>query len=229
MTVSILSSNNYDLFHFFDSNRDVDHAAIIAKSIGTRNLTPYNPIMTCRINKKLYIIDGQNRFSACMGLGLPIYYVIVKDGRESDIMALNIGQRNWSVSNFIRHYAKKGRPDYQRMFDTVEKNNIKPTLVIGCIASKTKDIKAGLLRFSPEQQTKVQRVIDLYNRVSEYLPEDTGVTRFFAALFAVCDELDEKRIIRQFSKYETKIKKCYTTTDWKEMISYVYNYRRRGA
>ena len=116
-TPKIEVTTNYSLFKFYKSNREADHFAKIMASIGKRNLTAYNPII---VDENFRIIDGQNRYFACKELNLPICYVVVDDGSEDDIPFLNSTQKNWSLYDYVLHWAQRKNRDYEKLNQLVQ-------------------------------------------------------------------------------------------------------------
>ena len=112
----ILSTKDYSKFKFHHSNRPTPgpHVSAIMHEIQQNpNSIKYNPVL---INKKGYIIDGQNRFKACVKLGLPIFYIQADDLSIADIPTLNRNQKSWSLNNYVHFFSSyHNKKDYKRI------------------------------------------------------------------------------------------------------------------
>lgn len=113
---TIESTKDYSKFKFHHSNRPTPgpHVSAIMHEIQQNpNSIKYNPIL---INKKGYIIDGQNRFKACVKLGLPIFYIQADDLSIADIPTLNRNQKSWSLNNYVHFFSSyHNKKDYKRI------------------------------------------------------------------------------------------------------------------
>ena len=86
----IQSTFKYEMFHFIEGNRSIDHEDRIEKSIRTSGLL-VQPIL---VNQNMEVIEGQNRYQACKNLGLPIYYVIQDGIGLDEVKSLNSASKN---------------------------------------------------------------------------------------------------------------------------------------
>lgn len=113
----------YKKFKFGKDNRAIDPALLtsLINSISKRDLTKYKPVL---VSKNMYIIDGQHRFNACVELAKPIYYEILVDCQENDIVRLNSASKNWTMDNYLKHYISKGKSNYILFNDLLTKYNL---------------------------------------------------------------------------------------------------------
>ena len=75
MTVS--TTTNYSRFSFAPGNRPVpERLTELAHSVDEINLLSYFPIVVCRYQGKLYILDGQHRFTLCRDRKIPVTFII---------------------------------------------------------------------------------------------------------------------------------------------------------
>ena len=230
----IESTYSYQLFEFFDSNRPADHYIKVMQSIIERDLTPYNPIITLYSQGKYWIIDGQNRFTACKELGLPIYYTVVQDGREADIMALNISQKNWSSKDYFKYYVKKNVDTYVRIEKIMKQY---PVLRLGNVIScyinqgstnRTDQWRSGTAELTKQSEDKLRQVAHLYTKVHDLLPVEGDQRTKIAAIHHVLDKVDTKRFIRQLQKYGKLMRGAVTTDMYVDELEKIYNYKRHN-
>lgn len=107
------STTDYKQFKILTSNRRVSkaHVRTLLRSMESHpDLFQYRPIL---INKNMFIIDGQHRFTAAQQLGVPVWYVEAPDMTIADTQAMNQNQRNWTPLDFARSFAAVGNKDYQ--------------------------------------------------------------------------------------------------------------------
>jgi len=138
-------TKNYQMFKIVSSNRDVDtfHVKRLVESIKKLNLLEANPII---VNKNMEVIDGQHRLEAAKILFEDIYWVEVDAKNTSEaIVSLNSSQKNWVLEDYIRHYAKLGLSNYQRIIDIIDQGHVISNAVSICSQSQggAKDIKTG--------------------------------------------------------------------------------------
>lgn len=100
-TYTIESTYEYGRFRFIEGNRSIDHAEKIEKSIRSSGLL-IQPIL---VDENMRIIEGQNRYTACVNLGLPVYYVVQEGIGLNEVKDLNSASKNWNTRNFIHSYA----------------------------------------------------------------------------------------------------------------------------
>ena len=109
-------TTDYGKFKFLDFNRTMGSNKMLSKSIELVDMTAYVPIV---VTPDFYIIDGQNRFSACKEKGLPITYVIYDGNPEIAMIALNTALKPWKQQDWLAYHVGKKNNCYmklQRMF-----------------------------------------------------------------------------------------------------------------
>jgi hypothetical protein len=111
---AVYVSNDYSSFETFKGNREPDHVGMIVASMIEYGAIDKPIICTTDPERpKVKIIaDGNNSFNARMQLGLPIYYVLLENLTEREMIALNLTNRNWTKKNYVEFYAQKGYADY---------------------------------------------------------------------------------------------------------------------
>jgi len=116
--VKIWIARDYSKFVLSELNRDPSHYRKVLESIKTNDYTQYQPIL---VDKKMNIVDGQNRFLACKELGLPIYFIISREIHIYAAADINQASKNWSMQDFVQHYSKRGKENYTKMLDLCAK------------------------------------------------------------------------------------------------------------
>ena len=120
--MEIQKTTDYKLFKKLDGNRDVKRTNALVKSIQEFDLTMYSPII---VSEDFRIIDGQHRFVACRELGLPIYFVIMRDKDvEKAMIVLNKCQSQWRNGEFFQYSVQKKGGAYVELKEYINKNKI---------------------------------------------------------------------------------------------------------
>jgi hypothetical protein len=148
--VKIWVATDYSKFVLNEFNRDPSHYRKVLESIQANDYTQFQPIL---VDRKMNIVDGQNRFLACRELGLPIYFIV---SREIHIFAaadINQASKNWSMQDYVQHYSKRGKDSYTKMLDLCAKYNQRISVIaqFGKITdnarSHTENVKKGNFQF----------------------------------------------------------------------------------
>ena len=114
----VRESMNYDAFRHVKGNRAVmpGHVNKIVESITDAGML----LVPILVNGKGEIIDGQHRFEALKRLEMPIIYVVGKKYGIDEIKTLNTNQKNWSIMDYIKSWAEKGKKDYKDLVAFME-------------------------------------------------------------------------------------------------------------
>lgn len=243
LPLSVLSTRDYSRFSFYDANRPADHWPKLARSIEERDLTPYVPVM-CAVDVSsglLQIIDGQNRFKACESLGLPIYYMIVPEGKEDDIQRLNQYQKNWTADDYLNFYAKKGVPAYTTVVALIgECPGFNATTVARIWQGGKRDYKTnamtafkrGTYTIPPEGQSKVRQVYAIFSKIkSGFGPKgivNKGSLISTLSSLYLHDLFDVKKMAAQIDKYGHMIYSGADKDHYRDMLEHVYNFKQRS-
>lgn len=129
----VKSSITYDRFKLLPGNRDMTpgHIKRLMRAIQEHpEILEAQPIL---VNEKMQIIDGQHRFEAAKGLGLPIYYVVVPGIGIEVARSLNVMQRKWEPIDFARSYAASGNENYRIYIKIREQYNLPHNIVMSAL------------------------------------------------------------------------------------------------
>lgn len=199
----IFKTTEYGKFKFIDTNRKVGDCKALKKSIMRLDLTPWNPI---KVTPNFEIIDGQNRFKACMELKKPIYYTIIDvPGIDVDdvITTLNTVQKNWNLNDYVAMYTKKGVKNYVDFAQFVEYHHIQPNqygIMAGVFTGKeelSKNIKAGKLAAKWERADELMGIINSLNRLKYYQTK-----HFVRAMLAIFKSRTSKELAKLLRKID---------------------------
>jgi len=112
---------------------------------------------------ELVIIDGQNRYTACMQAGIPINYEIHKVVEGESVLnitrlisILNTTAKAWSPSNFLKAFVANGIPNYIKFDNIIKETAFTITDLLhiylgGGGAEANKKFKSGEMTFIDEE------------------------------------------------------------------------------
>lgn len=231
--IDVLKTNNYSLFRFSGLNREPKHAKKIVDSINNNDLTMFNPILvTFTEEGYLLIIDGQNRYLACKELGIPIYFILSEEADIDDAPNLNSASKNWSIEDYIRHYARRGNENYIFLLNLKDKYNAPITSILRFCTNQFNPgyhIKSGTLKINEH------RDYDSFLRhwkdiADNYYPEFGYQTLFVDAL-AQCyfnGKYNESVMEEKLAFCSRILNRQSTREGYKLEIEKVYNYKASG-
>ncbi len=161
-------STNYDAFKFYSCNRAISPVHVNRLLVDSTFQIKYrlNPIT---VDKDMRIIDGQHRFTAIKMLGLPVYYIIDKDGNENDIKLRNSQQTQWDNNDFLYFHANYIE-DYKILYDLAQKHKIRSSILFSALekicgesnrGKLSRKFKEGSFRFLVNKEKFIE-FIDLY-------------------------------------------------------------------
>ena len=164
-----LNTRNYEIFKKLQGNRAVQEDRI-KNIINSINEVGYikSPIV---VNEKREVIDGQGRLEAAERLNLPIHYIIVPGIGIEECRAMNINQKSWGLTDYIKSYADMGQESFiliQKIIKEYEDSGFKLGLFFTALMKKnaapTKLIQNGTLNITKEDYKKaVERLDFVYN------------------------------------------------------------------
>lgn len=148
--VVIWVATDYSKFILNDFNRNPSHYKKIKAAIVKNDRARYMPIL---VDKNMNIVDGQNRFLACKELGKPIYFVVAQDISINDAPDINSASKNWTMTDYVQHFAKRGREPYIKMLDLAAKYGQRLSVIAQFAKSREKTrstsdiVKQGIFEF----------------------------------------------------------------------------------
>lgn len=171
---NFFQSNDYSLFNFFDFNRKVDknHVNKLAESMKVRGFRgAIIVIKTSLVDgiERLYILDGQHRFSSAEQLGIDFKFEIVEIKTElalaQYIADVNNSSKAWGTNQFLNVWSDMKIKEYVKLQDVFTKTKIQITPLV-MIYNGTSDMKAfrkGSIEFKDEAKSDVivDQIMDL--------------------------------------------------------------------
>ncbi len=236
-TYKVKSTTDYRQFKFIDGNRPVDHAEKIEKSIREIGLL-VSPIVC---DENMRIIDGQNRFTACRNLGLPVYYVVMENIGDEEICVINSASKNWTGRNYIHYYAhgNKQITDYQFFEQLIKAYPWATQRVIAFAINGNSGfnyvgaVKNGTLKCTTEQYERAVATLDYVEKFRPFIDGIGGRKEnyyFVVAFCYQCGVVDNDYLLQKFEKYHGSLAEVTSVENAiKQVESKIYNYQLRSS
>jgi len=242
----IYETRNYDLFKSIPGNRDITenegHVLRLMDSFKEKYLFT----VVC-VNKKMQVIDGQNRIEAAKRLNLPIRYMILPNGYSlREVQRYNTNTKTWTKMAYLKSFCKIGSEPYLRFkefMDNYPEFGIAAAQSILCNTShgwqgvreqggkvryrKTKPFEDGKLVIDDlplayENAGKITQYKEFYN----------GYTRvsFVRAMLSLFQnkKFDHGVMLRKLGLQPSTLVHCATIEQYKNLIETVYNYKSQN-
>lgn len=230
----ILSTPNYDMFTLHPNNRPISERRVQKRMIALKkqNLSRYKPIM---VNEKNQIIDGQHMFMACKNLGWPIYYVKAElNGKSNEAMAtLNENQTQWAQTEWIEHWAKRGKEDYQLIIECAETHKVSLGLALIFVGQghSTQDGLATDIRQGNFKKGSLsyKRIAEIHKDFVDIFPKANNLT-FTRALVHMIryKKYDHEKDFHRIKLHREDLQLNATLDQYYKMFERMLNFRRRG-
>lgn len=240
--VKTQSTSDYSIFKKHLSNRPINEAAVtkLMASIKAKNLLEYRPML---VDGGLHVVDGQHRLEAAKRLGIPIYYQVSEDANDEDMLGLNQGVSLWGISDFLHYFVSKGKPDYIKFKDFIEKKRLQCRMGLRVLMNgnhskiavqqfkngKFEFPKAEILDEVEELFLKYSDIVELINTKKMKGNLITSVTHFKNGLldFLRNKEIDYMAFKRRLEINLQKLCKCAGPMEYVALFKEIYNWKNR--
>lgn len=226
--LKIYKTYNYSLFKSLPGNRDIRHEKVLKESI-KRNGFLMEPIL---VNERMEIINGQGRFTACVELGLPIYYVIQAGLGINHCRVLNMRQTNWTIKDWISSYATE-QVDYKYLESLMKQF---PTIPPQCCAraaswrynsgSFAAIVQSGTFTCTKEQYEKGVKTLEIIKELQPAVKHVSGRLSYLydAMTFCInCKAINTRKFVKRVEKNAFRIDGVVNIEDAVGRLDEVYN------
>lgn len=235
-TYRVDSAFDYGKFKFIEGNRDVDHEKKLEESMRECGLL-LQPIL---VNELYEIVEGQNRYTACMNLGLPIYYIVQPGIRLKEVKSLNSASKNWNTKNYIHSYALGDQninyiyvEQLMKAYPWANQSLITFALTgVSGWGSGINTYKSGDFKCTEAEYNKAVKVLDYVGQFEELLAGTKGKKYMYLLSIAfcyMCSSVDNDYLVTKMNKYGRSLGSAVSITDAMSQIEgRVYNYQMRS-
>uniref|UniRef100_A0A6M3KW12 ParB-like N-terminal domain-containing protein n=1 Tax=viral metagenome TaxID=1070528 RepID=A0A6M3KW12_9ZZZZ len=229
------ATKNHGLFVPSDHNRPVTLRGRkgLVESMRKHGFLPYYPIVCKRVNWTLQIVDGQHRLAAAQVLGIPVWYVVVRESDDFNVAEVNAEQKPWTNRDYAECFAAMdgGNKHYQAVLDFSKTYHVAVSLAAGVLAGVTtfhivrRSFKAGTFQIA--SKTFAAEVLTLYLELGALESSIKG-QRMLTACLAVCkwSGFSGSRLLQGAKRCREKLVPYGTRDAFLGMFEELYNYGR---
>lgn len=234
IVAKVYRTTDYSMFKRLTGNRDVsDRAKKIIDSIESVGYV-MSPLL---VNENREIIDGQGRLEALKTLELPVDFIVQSGIGYDECVAMNIGQTNWKLEDYIHSYAEKGNTSYLYVSQLLRgyKKYFQVRPVCSIAAGNygqvdTKMIREGRLKCDQKLYDEAVRFFEKTKEVMAVLKGFGKQESWISALF-FCEQHPKMDVSLLVEKIFTMRAELYPVIQVKqalEIIEKIWNYRNRS-
>ncbi len=228
----IFATKCYGFFSFMPENRDINKSLVNQLKQSYKDNGYKFPII--KVNESLKIIDGQHRFLAAKGLGLPIYFMIFPKYDVNDVITLNVNQKNWCdldyLHSFLSRYTR-GESEYLPYYlfnKFLKKFNFPITVALEICQGVTsggpgiKKFRNGDLNFTENMYTSSVYRAQKINDIGEFHPRGAAKRNFVRAckFMISVNGYDHKHMMKKLRLYPD-LSRSLREASTMEIISYL--------
>jgi hypothetical protein len=233
----VYETYDYDLFVKVKGNRAINQAHVnrLAKKMEVRFLKEL-PIIVGQKNKdgKHPILDGQHSGDGRKAKGLPIRYIITEHIRPDDISSMNTDKLNWGDRDYLNKYVEKGNEHYIFYKDIMnEYACLKAkfstwTTILNNVPKRNKELekqfKDGLFSITEADKKEARKTAEYLKDIVAEIPNCRIAMFYFPLLHAMAHVgFDRKHFLDKVRKQSKKFRGASNSSEWLEIIDYVYN------
>ena len=217
-------------FYFHELNREIDNTKVenLVSSMLKDGFFPYQPIVA---NEDGMIVDGQHRLLASIKAKIQPYISVYPNLSTDCIIATNTMRTNWSINDFVHHFAVKGSYSFKELLRLSKKYRISPVTVQQVIKRTitsgkwTKELKNGTFMCSAKEVEQADKFLAMIAPILGCI-KHCNVNRCVAGLTKVGGIVGDEcysRILRNMENHPDKVYKCTTTENYITMFIDMYN------
>lgn len=235
--MKIEESTNYKIFTFLGGNRMIDrlHLRAIKRSIQTKNLLKYSPII---VNDKNQIIDGQHRFLAAQELEIPFYFIRANDMDLNDVILLNVSTTRWKLGDYLNTYIEQGNENYMRLKDFQQRHHISLSMAIAYLSMpKKKQVQAPITEFKNgnweiTNEKESESFADFIHEIGNYCEEYVTTDRDFSeAIYWITykRETTNAELLEAIKTHTSLIRRNTNKHAYIRQLEEIFNGKRAGS
>lgn len=226
-------TKNYRMFKLADDNRKLNlpkHRKL-RQSMQENGFFPWMPVICVRDKgNNLVVRDGQHRLAFAETLGLEVYWVEVSE--SFDIAQFNGTAVVWNIRDYAETFAKNGKASYVALLEFSERHGIGvaiSALLLGgtqTFANIAPAFYAG--DFKIKEQHLAESVAEVYVTIVA-TDKRLKTQRLLEALVAAArvDGFNSRRLLKNLSGCNDKLKQYSTRDGFLEMLEDIYNFRQQ--
>lgn len=230
----IFETTDYDKFSFSPMNRERDyrHVERLKKEMQERFIRT-----AISVNDQYVILEGQHRYEAIKGLGLPLTYTIINpEDSESFIISMNTNTKNWKNDEYLNFYVKKEKTKNPLNYYDMPYHNFKRardykihfmTLIELIYSSRQKKYTTwfgkGNLLIQNKELFK-ENVNFLVTAVKQHRACEHRNTQLALCKYLLNKNFDKETFLEKLEKFPDKLLRSSTINQATLNIKTLYNY-----
>ncbi len=183
----VVETKDYGLFHFLPFNRDRDpkHIEWIAKSMDQFGVVDVIKVAytDCVDGEwKMWIVDGQHTYSACMKRGLRIKYITIHVDSLEELVrltaVLNNRRKLWKFGDYLKAWAELNVPVYRKIAEWISKK-LPSSVIIEALSGKNRGIAKVLFQdgsFEEDFSLNSDEILNNMLVLRPHLPKSSTVS-----------------------------------------------------
>lgn len=227
------STTTYKMFKLRDDNRteiNKSHVQRLVNSIKSNNMLAYRPI---DVNSQMEVIDGQHRLKAAEQLGVPIFYRVLENSQEGDVIVLNVA-KTWLTADYMNYYLKNQYPEYLKLQDFIKRTGLTLKVALSIVIGYTHDaytkFKEGKMIY---QEENIDHELEICLSTVEYIKKMTGnqtflnTIKFWRPMIKMVRDPNFRlaKWTSNLSKLVNRVTARATERDFLELFQSIHNYR----
>lgn len=185
------------------------------------------------VDSDMRVVDGQHRIAAAEKASVPVSYLITDNATIDVCIELNRNHRDWVSMDYIGSYAERGIGEYKELLELMEKycgnNGITQNVVIAVCQGNLQGVNSKAIKdgtFAFRDACEARSIIAYLSQFDVRKVAGKRECLMYALNgFYRMDCVDKDRMVKQFAKYGSDIKRCVNIQDAVEQLEMVYNMR----
>ena len=226
----VRATTDYDIFTTIASNRPIvePHVRHLMEQITEKDMLHLRPI---DVNDAMGVVDGQHRLEAARRLGRPIYYRVAQL-TEEDMAALNRASRNWKNTDYLHYWASKGRPDYVKLVEFMQRHpqfimSSAQALLSPIQARYAEDFREGRYLVDDEARAEVAAtfLVSVKEQARFKYAYDVRFTAAIMRCYTHVMGFEPATLLRKILLQPTELVRCATLQQYLDLFERLYNYK----
>lgn len=235
---NVYKTTDYEKFKILTGNRKTNdlHLQRLVNSFLKKYLI--SPII---VNEKWQIIDGQHRYLAAKEMGLPLYYIVLKNYGLEEVQILNTNSSNWKKEDYLKAYCDLKVPSYLSMrkfmsdfpdFGIQVSEQLLTNLSGG--VNNVMDESKGRVKYFQEGKLKIPNILMSYENAEKIMMfkkyyDGYNRSTFVSAMIGIFknENYNHAEMLNKLEHNPTSLQDCTNVTQYKLLIEEIYNFRRR--
>ena len=238
----VFATKSYEFFKLMPENREINEALVKQLMNSYRDNGYKFPVI--KVNEKLEIIDGQHRFRAAAQTKRPVYFMIFPGWSISDVITLNVNQKNWQNIDYLNSFLVRydqGEQDYAGYFlmnKLIKKYDLTIANALHIISRQNskeyKDaFKSGGLVFTQDMFLSACDKAEKIMELGEYHPLGAMKRNFIAACLFIFKQAgyEHDHMLKKLRMFPDKIKvlreaSTMEVVSYLEVLTSVYDHKK---